>query len=147
MRKFKYIFQDIIDAPNDLYRKIKKMVQRAYRGWSNEDTWCFDFYLADVIENGLIHLKNTACGYPANLTEEEWNNVLKKIILTFKTAKQIIDNHYIYTFSQEYDTEENKNLRRSLGKLDFCTIMTKEECQSYEEGWKLFQEYFHSLWS
>ena len=71
---------------------------------------------------------------------------MDNIIYTFETANNILENHYIYYPSRNYDDENYKELRKGMSTLEFCYIMSLEECKRYEEGWRLFQKHFFSLW-
>jgi len=62
----------IPDYPRDIKLWIKEKYQRATRGWADSDTWGFDYYLIDVMYNGLKHFKVNLHGYPAYMTFEEW---------------------------------------------------------------------------
>jgi hypothetical protein len=53
--------------------------QRARRGWSVEDTWSFDDYLARVIAGGTKELGERKIGYPMELTPERWDEILRTI--------------------------------------------------------------------
>lgn len=112
----------ILDIPRDSYRAIKRGIQRGYRGWADEDVWGFDYYLTKVILGGLKRLKETKHGYPCDLTEKKWDKIINKMIYTFETNKSLF--------------EGNK----------FFEQLSKEEQKKYNEGFKLFQKYFNSLW-
>ena len=49
-----YIWWNWLDM---LPRRIYWFFQRGYRGFGDNDTWDFDYYLATVISQGLRHLK------------------------------------------------------------------------------------------
>jgi hypothetical protein len=108
------------DVPRDIYRKIKRGYQRAYRGWADEDTWSFDSYLSKITSEGIIHLSKTTYGYPCDLNSlEEWKVILDKIAWSFKIHENGINNNL---------------------PLDEVNI------DKYNEGWRLFQKYFQLLW-
>lgn len=52
--------------------------QRAERGWSDYDWWCGDTYLAHVIGSMALKYRDGS-GYPGNMTEEEWHDILTRI--------------------------------------------------------------------
>ena len=54
-RKFLGIYHKIKDFP----REIKYFVQRGRRGYSDRDIWSYDYFLADIIGNGLKQLADT----------------------------------------------------------------------------------------
>ena len=56
---------------------VRMRLQRSRRGYSSEDLWSFDTYIAGVIGHALIQLADTTHGYPMNMTEEEWDTFLR----------------------------------------------------------------------
>lgn len=63
-------------------RPILKFVQRGRHGWSPQDAWSFDTYLAEVISEGCTHLR-AGHSYPGNLEPEKWDEILEKIASGF----------------------------------------------------------------
>ncbi len=61
-------------------RRIKFFFQRLWRGWDDSDTWNLDLTIAKFTLPRLIRFKELNTGHPDNLTEQEWNNILDKII-------------------------------------------------------------------
>lgn len=120
--KLRRFIMPIIEFPNNSYRAIKRGIQRGYRGWADEDIWGFDYYLSNIILGGLKRLKETKQGYPCDLTKKEWSKILNKMIYTFKLNKSFFDG--------------NK----------FFDKLSKKEQKRYNEGFKLFQIHFNSLW-
>lgn len=77
-------------APGDLRRLIVRSWQRGRRGWGAQDTWSFDYYLARVTGEGLLHLAEHTHGWPALNDEfptfESWQEALRKhgrILITY----------------------------------------------------------------
>lgn len=62
-------------------KKAKK--QRAERGWADCDTWNLDTYISQVLGEALIHLRDHTQGYPSNITEEEWSDILTRMASGF----------------------------------------------------------------
>lgn len=166
----------VAEYPHDIKWYITKAYQRAIRGWAVSDAWGFDWYLSRVIIEGCEWLKKNKHGVPmsafkdieatgeyGNHSDEEfkkasknWDNILNKIIKTFKTTQKIQDSHWYYQKSETYSNKEatkirgiNKKMRKGssdLWKRNDLHVMTKKECIEYEEGWKFFQEHYFSLW-
>lgn len=113
----RWLIYNLKDVPNDLYRKCKRGLQRAYRGWADEDTWNLDRYLASVIKESVTYLKSYKYGYPTDLTEKEWDEILSDIIYTF-------------------DRIEAEN------KLNIVFI----DKERFNRGWTYFKKYFRNLW-
>lgn len=114
-----------------LFRNIKSFVVRGIRGWCPEDTWDFSGYLLEIMKGGLKYLRETQHGYPASLTEEEWDRRLDEMIWSFQFLKDEGD-----IWSQDWhrvgedQAEENKKINRKRAK----------------KGLELFVEHFADLW-
>lgn len=127
---------------NDIFRNLKHRYQRQARGWSDQDTWSFDSYLAIVIIGGCKHLKKYIHGYPSNLKSiQEWKQILNEIIWTFEMVLKIVDMDIIYYTKKkkswkEFNEKHNTKIR----------YMTRNEYLRYNKGWNLFRDYFTSLW-
>ena len=167
-------YKNFLDFPQDTYGYVHFLHQRINRGWAVSDTWGFDGYLAKVIYEGLEHLKKHKHGCPMacykdsdpvdetwnptdkadKLASARWDKILDSIILTFKIAEKINNDHWHYQPSHKY----NKKLARQAQKITdkiieeyphdptFGYVMSKEECKVYEKGWRNFQKYFFNLW-
>jgi hypothetical protein len=59
-------------------RPVRKFVDRGRRGWSREDVWSFDSYLARVIGEGVEALRSGGA-YPGDMTPEEWDAILERM--------------------------------------------------------------------
>ena len=59
---------------------IKRFIQRGNRGYSDDDIFDMSCWFIEVIVPMLKQLKETKHGYPCNMTEEEWDNQLDKMI-------------------------------------------------------------------
>lgn len=115
----------------NLYRNTKYFIQRGRRGWSNRDVWSFDWYIAGVITEAVAHLKKTTHGFPANLTEEKWNEILDEIIYAFKILRDRQD--LFYEACEEYG-------------VDAAIEIDKENRKSVKKGMALFIKNFDGLW-
>ncbi len=160
----------ILEHPEDFRNWLIHKFQRAKRGWSNRDTWCFHYFLATVIIGGLKHLKKTKHGVPNAFCHSKsddnnaefakcikrWDNALNCMIKTFETSIFISEDHWVYQNSTKYDIKQanywrtaHKEWRKDDPKAyrkKELKVMTKKECKEYERGWALFQEHFWSLW-
>ncbi len=154
---FYRLFCRIVRLPGDIRRNIRDFIQRGRRGWADSDTWGFCDYLSNVILGGLKHLKKHKHGTPVTINpktkeydydEKRWDEIMNKMIYTFETSKKILDNYpkndWFYTPTKEWNKQKSLRDKFSDGKLMY--VMTKKECLKYEKGFKLFQEYFYSLW-
>ncbi len=150
-------FLHIKEFPDDTYYDIKYFIQRGRKGYSKKDIWSFDYHLSDIIINGLKDLKKivhaSPCGQigvQAISIEEnpendkdliEWKRILDEIIWTFETTHKIREKDYCYIPLAKYRRGAEK-----WAKEVNIHLMTKEECERYKKGWKLFQQYYFDLW-
>lgn len=150
-----YIRYNWNDFPRDGYRKIKRGIQRAYRGWSDEDVWSVHHYHAKVIVGMLKRLKETKQGTPmavfpesaklrenGNITDEEekigqdnWNKILDKMI-----------NAYSFNLAIAEGERELCWPRMSAKSKKEFKCLSKEEEKERQEGMKLFNKYYLCLW-
>jgi len=134
-----FAFSDCKDGYNKKYLKskkgkkdIKKCKKRQKRlrkqlkktGIDESETWSLDYTFSNYILPRLKIFKETKMGYPSNITEEEWNKILDKMIFSFEQT--LVD----------YDGYKDNN---------------KEEMKKYykkvQKGFSLFGEYYMNLWS
>ena len=121
------------------------------RGWSDSDTWCFDFYLAKVISEGIEHLLI----YGNSCFTVRDRLALREIIRTFKTANEINEHNLLYTPSKKFTwsvykkqkrTCEFMNKKRSYPRDRKYRVMTLREVIKFEKGFDTFKEKFFYLW-
>ena len=109
----------IINFFKYLPKYIKWFFQRRFRGFDDRDTWELDTTITKFILPRLERFKELTNGYPSDLTEEEWDLILDKIIMTFKLI------------------EINKDNVCSCGSPLYITI---------KEGLNLFTKHYFELW-
>lgn len=111
---------------NSLVRKVKSSTdkrarkflwQRVTRGWDDSETWSLDHSLAKLILPRLKRFKQITIGIPGDMKEQEWNDILDKMIATFEFAA----------------SEERWSA-------------TPEDYDKHKEGLQLFAEYYWALW-
>lgn len=114
-------------------RHGKKWKQRAQRGWSLEDTFDFDGYLARVIAGGVAEIRHNLHGYPPELgapagnwsgnpmeelDDEQgmaaWGSILDKIVEGFT----IYAEEGGYPVSLTDDPEANASAAAQAAKID-----------------------------
>ena len=87
-------------------REIKYKKQRLKRGFDDSETWSLYTTIASFIVPRLKRFKKVNNGYPANLTEEEWDTILDKMIFSFENCDH--DKLFEKEFYDKY--EEGINL-------------------------------------
>lgn len=75
-------------GPRSTYWNIRAFMQRGRRGWADTDVWNLNTYLEKVIAGSVKHLNNTKHSYHADMTLEEWTEVLDQI-----STKIISEDH------------------------------------------------------
>lgn len=102
-------------------RELKYLYQKFTRGWDDSDLWSLDYTISKFALPRLIEFRKNQCGIPYGLTEEEWLEILDKII-----------------FAMDLNIKE-------LG--DYWHCISKEEEKLIDEGFELFGKYYRSLWN
>ena len=69
-------------------RHIKWLWQRLTRGFDNRELWNLDDTIVNFILPRLKEFKKINSEYPGCLTEQEWNEILDKIINSFQLLKK-----------------------------------------------------------
>lgn len=103
-----------------LRRRIKFAYQKLTRGFSDGDCWGLYYTMSVWLLPRLKHFRNHHAGYPCNLTSEEWDRIIDKMIYSFQW---IVDDN-------EGDAP-----------MDDIAIARRDE------GFDLFGEYWQHLWS
>ncbi len=75
-----------------IYWPVRTFIERGRRGWSVQDTWSLDTYLARVMAESLAYLRVHAHGYPANITAEGWDAILTEMEGGFRRWTEHFDD-------------------------------------------------------
>lgn len=142
--------------------KIKECYQRIKRGWCDSDVFSIDNWFESVIVDMLKQLKETKHGYPADMTSEEWDKQLDRMIYCFTEMqedkcsekneyeeeymrqtglKQVEVNGKTFTAIKNYSDEE---LRKLWLNREIEIDEYRRKMQT--EGFELFNKYFRNLW-
>ena len=106
------------------------------------DTWSMDCTLAMIIHPMLVQLKATTHGYPSDLTEERWNEILDEMIWAFE---QKCRDHWEDDYYGDYDEDQkNGSMVGSFKWIDHEGLKTHQERMS--NGFRLFGKYYENLW-
>ena len=92
--------------------------QRQLRGFDDSETWSLTDTICHFILPRLQRFKEINASTPAQLTEQEWNAILDKMIVAFQLTCK--DNG--------------------------SRIWSEEESKQIKEGLDLFREWFMGLW-
>ena len=91
--------------------------QRLERGFDDSETWSLDSTIAKFILPRLIRFKEINAGYPGTVSEQEWDDILDRMILAF-----------------------------SLLASDAAFVTAKEDQEKIDEGLALFAKWYQYLW-
>ena len=103
----------------EIKRYIKWFFQRITRGFDDRETWELFYTIAKFLIPRLKRFKEVNNGYPNRLTEQQWDEILDKMIEAFQLSIKEFENG------------------------DF---IDKEEEEKIEHGLQLFSRYFLHLW-
>lgn len=103
---------------SDDSREIEYSKQRQLRGFDDSETWSLTDTICNFILPRLIRFKEINASTPAQLTEEEWSNILDKMIIAFQL------------------TSKDSGSR----------IWIDNETEQVKDGLDLFREWFMHLW-
>ena len=96
-------------------KKTKKQIVE--QGFADSELWNLDETIIRFVLPRLKRLKEIQKGYPANLTEEEWDKILSEII---ECMEMYLDKIY-----NKFEEDEYKRVKK---------------------GFKLFGKYLMDLW-
>jgi hypothetical protein len=65
---------------------IKHWWQRRTRGWDDRDTWSLDWTIAKFVLPRLRRFREVSNGYPADMTKEEWDTILNRMIYALEVC-------------------------------------------------------------
>jgi hypothetical protein len=102
----------------NLKRSAKFFAQRIIRGWSDEETWSLDAPLGRLIAPRLRRYNELRNGHPCDMTEEEWNATIQKMVDAFEW----------YGSDERYADNEFEMLAK------------------HQEGINLFAKHYNNLW-
>ncbi len=106
------------------------------------DTWSMDLTLAMIIHPMLVQLKETTHGYPSELTEERWNEILDEMIWAFEQKNR---DHWEDDYYGPYTESEDK--RELFGRFEWIDDEGRQKHQErMTNGFKLFGKYYENLW-
>lgn len=114
------------------YWDIRYGIQRMFKGYDNVDTFSLCYKFMDRYYKILTEYKKNMRGYPGRITEEEWKDIIDKMIF-----------HLYYMDDDRIDEELMKDVPDSW----IPTWKTTGEIMEYHktEFFKLFSEYFYDL--
>lgn len=108
-----------------IYKRFINLVHKKTRGYSYYDLLNLDCTIADFVLPRLKAYKLENIGHPTNLSQEEWDIILDKMIYSFESCS-----------SKEAFKDD----------FEFGSTEYSEHRKRVAEGLRLFGENFEALW-
>lgn len=130
----------------DFKYSVKWFIQRGKRGFSDDDFFNGDWFLADLISRFLKHVAKHGTTYPGFMTPEEWEARLLKIAKAFDDYRNFDQIEYVMeklkkTGLKEGTEEYQQEYRRLVKESDKAA---RDICNRMKE---LFEpDVFFHLW-
>lgn len=128
-----------------IYYRFGGLFQRAWRGYSNKDTWSFDAHLAMVTAGGLRELAKHNYGCPASFVTgrgvtkgaKAWEKWLIDKAEWFELyAKDFYDDSFWKNYSSLTLAERDKiNIRSEKNRKKFKEVVLPDFYKHYECLW------------
>lgn len=135
---------------------IKCAWQRATKGYCFRDLWSIDDWFLQIMPKMLDEYIEINHGYPSDMTDEEWVEIVNKIANSFRnTHKEMTE--FVNPYNEEYlsalnfDLENGKFKSTASDELEEnfrASEKAKEEFmeKSLDEGLNMFRKYLRTLW-
>ena len=102
-----------------MLRPLLRFIERGRKGYCQEDLWGFDYWLSELIANGLKAFKKNCHGYPSDgISWEEWMKTLDEMIECFEEQRRTYDNILDPSKSKEHRRARKEKLHRGLELLE-----------------------------
>lgn len=148
-------WREVFRLPVRWARDIKSFIHRGRYGWTYEDTWSLDNYLARVMGSTLLHLSKHAHGCPANYCgnaksgdnlNDQYDESSKKWSADLERWGQAFRDYYIWQENNlefQYDHGDDKKNPRGYAarKKDEAAIHKNVQTALKEMG-----PWFPALW-
>src|ERR1039458_10245127 len=135
-RVYVHLTQPLQDFRTYISTPLRRFWKRGRHGWSVPDTWSIDHYLDRIVPEMIDHLRQHSHGWPGSpMTYEEWtedDGILDRIAQGFRAHGQWMNMDYVHD-DEHYDLVIHRPREEALQK-------------TFNEGMKLFVEYYSHLW-
>ena len=118
----------------DACYNLKYRCQRFIRGYADEDIWNLDLWFVEAMKKLLPEFIKRNNGYPSDLTEEEWYEILTTMIKLLYEMDE--DELCKRIYNREFYEIPNEAAREIIEKAE----------NNKEEFFRLFSKYFNHLW-
>lgn len=128
------LFWNIIRFPKDFYLFIREFCFFIKNGYPYEAVYNHFNYISNHISKILEEYLSYHHGYPYDITNEEWENIINTLIYLLE---QIDEDRYDET--NEWDMQKETALSYETEKWNYLKKNSKE-------FFELYNKYFFSLW-
>ncbi len=99
-------------------RHLKRWTERARKGWSVEDTFDFDGYMAKVIAGGVQEIRNSLHGCPPQLAPDDDSDVEKGTEAWGVILDEIVEGFELYWREGGYQLETDDTAKEINEKIE-----------------------------
>lgn len=119
-----FIWYRPINKIKHIAYEIKYGFQRMFRGYDDREIFSLDFQFIEKYTNILQKFKENTVGYPTNLSPEEWDSILDRMMFLLLEIQNVYD------------------------EVDITNYKIKDEIieKDKDEFFNLFSKYFFHLW-
>ena len=114
------------------FRSLKWAWQRAIKGYCELDTYSVSDWFLNTLPDMLEEIKKNYTGYPDELKEQEWNEILSRLIFLLREA-----NDDTCSKVNPYDKEYNfmlKEFRAKYGEWGEKLLTNEEKAEAKKNG-------------
>lgn len=137
-----------------MFRDIKYNLRDRFLNWRNrtvlkQEIWNLDSQLLAFILPRLKELRRIKPGYPADLTEQEWDEILDKMIYGFEQGLLCAEEYGLDEIPHSDETFKVGNYefnRLDEEALKIWIGVQQERRKALEEALVLMGKYFFDLW-
>lgn len=117
----------------DKWYNLRCRCQRFKRGYAWSDTWDMDYWFVETVKPMLEHLLKHHCGYPGDITNEEWESILKEMIECLSVMEEESAMEHLGITYDDYSLDSAKRVSE---------LMNTNKDRFFE----LFSKWFYGLW-
>lgn len=128
------------------YRDLQCAWERATKGYCYRDVRTIDLWFLDVVPKMLDDLNKNRHGYPSNLLDDEWSNILKQMSNCFKNARFEVaesKNYYKDKYIELILEPQIEDMKKKIKSKSEFSIMF--DTSKYTEEQKQIEEAYHNM--
>lgn len=131
-----YMFDMFIINLKLFFWEKKEQKERAKNGYCTADLGNIGHWFLDIMPKMLEDFNKSMHGYPGYLSEDDWDNIIKRMIFCFEEANK---DTCLQKNEINYDTNAEEWFKREKEIDEYRNNMKNE-------GLELFSKYFWNFW-